>query len=55
MMFSFPAVMKLFGHNSSDMTIKYLAIALPDLQRDVHSARLHPRHLVPHVGPGKIK
>ncbi|MBV9307430.1 MAG: hypothetical protein JOZ45_14885 [Acidobacteriaceae bacterium] len=44
---SFPGVMKLLGHNSSDMTMKYLDIALPDLQREFHSARLHPRHLVP--------
>jgi hypothetical protein len=29
------------------MTMKYLDIALPDLQREFHSARLHPRHLVP--------
>jgi site-specific recombinase XerD len=44
---SFPGVMKLLGHNSSDMTMKYLDIALPDLQREFHSARSHPRHLVP--------
>jgi site-specific recombinase XerD len=44
---SFPGVMKLLGHNSSDMTMKYLDIALPDLQREFHSARLHPRYLVP--------
>ena len=44
---SFPGVMKLLGHNSSDMTMKYLDIALPDLQREFHSARLHPRHLMP--------
>jgi hypothetical protein len=44
---SFPGVMKLLGHNSSDMTMKYLDISLPDLQREFHSARLHPRHLVP--------
>jgi len=44
---SFPGVMKLLGHNSCDMTMKYLDIALPDLQREFHSARLHPHHLVP--------
>jgi site-specific recombinase XerD len=44
---SFPGVMKLLGHNSSDMTMKYLDIALPDLQREFHSARSHPRHLAP--------
>jgi site-specific recombinase XerC len=44
---SFPGVMKPLGHNSSDMTKKYLDIALPDLQREFHSARSHPRHLAP--------
>jgi hypothetical protein len=44
---SFPGVMKLLGHNSPDMTMKYLDIALPDLQREFHSARSHPRHLAP--------
>jgi site-specific recombinase XerD len=44
---SFPGVMKLLGHNSSDMTMKYLDIALPDLQREFQSAHLHPRHLLP--------
>jgi site-specific recombinase XerD len=44
---SFPGVMKLLGHSSSDMTMKYLDITLPDLQREFHSARSHPRHLVP--------
>ena len=44
---SFPGVMKLLGHSSSDMTMKYLDIALPDLQREFHSARSHPRHLAP--------
>jgi hypothetical protein len=39
--------MKLLGHSSSDMTMKYLDIALPDLQREFHLARSHPRHLAP--------
>jgi hypothetical protein len=29
------------------MTMKYLDIALPDLQREFHLARSHPRHLAP--------
>jgi hypothetical protein len=28
---SFPAVMKLPGHNSPDMTLHYLDISVPDL------------------------
>ena len=42
-----PAVMKLLGHDSPDMTLLYLQIAIPDLQREFHLARSHPRHLVP--------
>lgn len=44
---SFPAVMKLLGHNSPDMTMHYLDIALPDLQREFHRAQTQPRHLIP--------
>jgi hypothetical protein len=44
---SFPAVMKLLGHSSSDMTMLYVDIALTDLQREFHQARSQPRHLVP--------
>jgi len=44
---SFPAVIKLLGHSSSDMTMLYVEIALTDLQREFHQARSQPRHLVP--------
>jgi integrase len=44
---SFPAVMKLLGHTSPDMTMLYLDIASTDLQREFHLARSHPRHLAP--------
>ena len=44
---SFPAVMKLLGHSSPDMTMHYLDIAVPDLQREFHRAQTQPRHLVP--------
>jgi hypothetical protein len=43
----FPAVMKLFGHSSPHMTMRYLDIALTDLQREFHLARAQPRHLAP--------
>src|SRR5260370_39980833 len=43
----FPAIMKLLGHASPDMTMLYLDIALTDLQRELHLARSQPRHLVP--------
>ena len=44
---SFPALMKLLGHTSPDMTVLYLDVALPDLQREFELARSHPRHLSP--------
>lgn len=44
---SFPAVMQLLGHTSPEMTLRYLEITQPDLQREYHQALSHPRHLVP--------
>jgi integrase len=44
---SFPAVMKLLGHTSPEMTMRYLDVALPDLQREFELARSKPRHLAP--------
>jgi integrase len=43
----FPAVMKLLGHTSPEMTMRYLDVALNDLQREFEMARSKPRHLVP--------
>jgi integrase len=43
----FPAVMKLLGHVSPEMTMRYVDVALTDLQREYHLARSQPRHLVP--------
>ena len=48
---SFPGIMKLLGHSSPDMTMRYLEIALPDLQREYQQARSQPRHLVPQPKP----
>ena len=48
---SFPGIMKLLGHSSPDMTMRYLGIALPDLQREYQQARSQPRHLVPQPRP----
>lgn len=42
-----PNLMKLLGHSSADMTMRYLRITLPDLQREFHLARSQPRHLTP--------
>jgi len=44
---SFTAVMKLLGHKSPDMTLQYLEITQPDLQREYRLARSQPRHLAP--------
>ena len=43
----FPAVMKLLGHTSPEMTMLYLDVTLNDLQRAFELARSKPRHLVP--------
>ena len=39
--------MKLLGHTSPEMTMRYLDVALTDLQREFQRARSRPRHLVP--------
>jgi len=44
---SFPALMKLLGHTSPDMTMLYIEVALNDLQREFQQARSKPRYLVP--------
>jgi hypothetical protein len=42
-----PSLMKMLGHSSADMTMRYLKITLPDVQREFHLARSQPRHLAP--------
>ena len=44
---SFPALMKLLGHTSPEMTMLYVEVALVDLQREFQLARSKPRHLAP--------
>jgi integrase len=44
---SFPVLMKLLGHTSPEMTMRYVDVALTDLQREFQFARSQPRHLVP--------
>jgi hypothetical protein len=43
----FAGIMQLLGHKSPHMTMQYLEITQPDLQREFHLARVHPRHLAP--------
>ena len=44
---SLPALMKMLGHRSANMTLRYVEITQQDLQREFHRARENPRHLVP--------
>src|SRR5664280_3378918 len=44
---SFPVLMKLLGHKHPDMTMRYVDVALTDLQREFQLARSTPRHLAP--------
>jgi site-specific recombinase XerD len=44
---SLPALMKLLGHRTANMTLRYLEITQQDLQREYHLARQHPRYLIP--------
>lgn len=41
------AVMKLLGHTSPDMTMRYVDVTLTDIQREFQLARSKPRHLAP--------
>ena len=41
------AVMKLLGHTSPRMTMRYVDVTLTDLQREFQLARSKPRHLAP--------
>jgi site-specific recombinase XerD len=43
----FSAVMKLLGHTSPEMTMRYIDVTLCDLQREFDLARSSPRHLAP--------
>jgi hypothetical protein len=44
---SFPVLMKLLGHVNPEMTMRYVDVALTDLDREFQLARSHPRHLAP--------
>jgi site-specific recombinase XerD len=44
---SLPALMKLLGHRSANMTLRYLEITQQDLQREFRLARQTPRYLIP--------
>lgn len=44
---SFPALMRLLGHTDPEMTMRYVDVALTDLQREFQRAQSRPRHLTP--------
>jgi site-specific recombinase XerD len=44
---SFSGLMKLLGHTSPEMTMRYVEIVQSDLQHEFHLARSQPRHLAP--------
>jgi integrase len=48
---SLPALMKLLGHRTANMTLRYVEITQKDLQREFHLAQRTPRHLIPIPAP----
>lgn len=44
---SLPVLMKLLGHKSPKMTMRYVEVSLSDVEREFQLARLQPRHLAP--------
>jgi integrase len=44
---TFPVLMKLLGHVDPEMTMRYVDIALTDLQREFNQARSNPKYLIP--------
>jgi site-specific recombinase XerD len=44
---SLPALMKMLGHRTANMTLRYIEITQKDLQREFHLARQTPRHVIP--------
>ena len=44
---SLPALMQLLGHKNIHMTLRYLQVTQPDLQREFHLARQNATHRLP--------
>ena len=44
---SLPALMKLLGHRTANMTLRYVEITQEDLQREFHRAQQCPRYHIP--------
>lgn len=52
---SFPVLMKLLGHVDPQMTMRYVDVALTDLEREFRMARAKPRHLAPQPKPSSLQ
>ena len=52
---SFPVLMKLLGHVDPEMTMRYVDVALTDLEREFRMARAKPRHLAPQPKPSSLQ
>lgn len=48
---SLPALMKLLGHRTANMTLRYVQVTQQDLQREFQLAQRSPRHLLPLPAP----
>jgi len=50
---SLPALMKLLGHKTINMTMRYIQVTQQDLQREFHLARQHAvqPHQIPELAP----
>jgi integrase len=44
---SLPVLMKLLGHKTPKMTLRYLEVSLADVQREFQLAQSQPRHVAP--------
>lgn len=52
---SFPVLMKLLGHVDPEMTMRYVDVALTDLEREFRMARAKPKHLAPQPKPSSLQ
>ncbi|HTP34788.1 MAG TPA: hypothetical protein VMJ75_21570 [Candidatus Acidoferrales bacterium] len=48
---SLPALMKLLGHRTANMTLRHVEITQKDLQCEFYLAQTRPRHLIPVPAP----
>lgn len=44
---SLPALMRLLGHHTANVTLRYVEVTQLDLHREYHAAQQNPRYLIP--------